>query len=183
MELVFLLEEPSAKNLLDVLLPELLPAHCCFRTIPHEGKSDLLKSIPKKLRAWRNPEARFIVLHDQDANDCVQLKREIANVCSDSGRDDVLVRIVCRELEAWYFGDPDAVEKAYPKFKAHKVRRRADFRDPDRIAKPAARLAGMIPGFQKGSASLSIPKYMEIENNASRSFQCFVAGVRNICRA
>lgn len=37
-KIVFLLEEPSMKELLDRLLPGLLPTGVEFITIPHEGK-------------------------------------------------------------------------------------------------------------------------------------------------
>ena len=49
MTLVFLLEERSMKEFLDILLPKILPENVGFRTIPHEGKSDLEKSIKTKL--------------------------------------------------------------------------------------------------------------------------------------
>ena len=52
MTLVFLLEERSMKEFLDILLPKILPENVGFRTIPHEGKSDLEKSIKTKLKAW-----------------------------------------------------------------------------------------------------------------------------------
>lgn len=49
MIIVFLLEEKSMKYLLDGILPYILPDGVRFITIPHEGKSDLQKSIPNKL--------------------------------------------------------------------------------------------------------------------------------------
>jgi hypothetical protein len=48
--LVFLLEERSIKVLLEALLPRLFPALEIF-CIAHEGKSDLEKSLPRKLKA------------------------------------------------------------------------------------------------------------------------------------
>lgn len=50
MIIVFLLEEKSMKYLLDGILPYILPDGVRFITIPHEGKSDLQKSIPNKLQ-------------------------------------------------------------------------------------------------------------------------------------
>ena len=52
--IVFLLEEYSMKVLLEGLLPRLFP-ELPFLCIPHQGKQDLEKSIPRKLRAWREP--------------------------------------------------------------------------------------------------------------------------------
>ncbi|MDE0079091.1 MAG: hypothetical protein OXO50_16340 [Caldilineaceae bacterium] len=51
---VFLLEEASMRDLLVGLLPRLYP-NMVFEYLVHEGKSDLDRSIPRKLRAWREP--------------------------------------------------------------------------------------------------------------------------------
>ena len=48
MKIVFLLEEKSTKELLDNLLPRILPEGTDFQTIPHEGKADLRKSLQNK---------------------------------------------------------------------------------------------------------------------------------------
>ena len=53
--IIFLLEEYSMKVLLDGLLPRLVPG-LQFLCVPHEGKQDLEKSVPRKLRASRNRE-------------------------------------------------------------------------------------------------------------------------------
>ncbi len=53
-----LVEERSMEIFLRVILPELLPnpyvldQNCFIR--PHQGKSDLQKSIPKKVQAFKN---------------------------------------------------------------------------------------------------------------------------------
>ena len=46
--IIFLLEEYSMKVLLDGLLPRLVPG-LQFLCVPHEGKSELEKSVPKML--------------------------------------------------------------------------------------------------------------------------------------
>lgn len=50
--LVFLLEEYSMAVLLEDLLPRIYP-DLPFLCMSHEGKQDLEKSIPRKLRAWQ----------------------------------------------------------------------------------------------------------------------------------
>jgi len=55
--LVFLLEEPSAKEMLNGLLPRLLPG-VRSRCIVFEGKQDLEKNLIKKIRAYRVPNSR-----------------------------------------------------------------------------------------------------------------------------
>ena len=112
-KLVFLVEEPSMADLLDGLLPRLFPA-LRFQCVPHDGKQDLEKSIPRKLRAWREPGVRFVVARDQDSADCRQVKARLIELCRNGGRSDALVRVVCRELEAWYVGDPEALVQAFP---------------------------------------------------------------------
>ena len=112
MKLIFMLEELSMKELLDRILPRILPKGVSFQTIPHAGKRDLELSLPRKLRAWNEPDVAFVIVHDQDSNDCVELKRELQGICAMSGRQ-VLIRIACRELEAWYWGDLAAVSEAY----------------------------------------------------------------------
>jgi hypothetical protein len=100
MKIVFLLEEPSMAALLEGLVPRVLPG-VPFQCIPHEGKADLEKSIPRKLRGWREPDVRFVVIRDQDSADCKDVKRRLAALCKQGNRPDTVVRIACRELEAW----------------------------------------------------------------------------------
>ena len=53
-ELVFLLEEPSAKAMLESLLPRLLDSGIAYRCIPFEGKQDLEKQMTRKIRGYLN---------------------------------------------------------------------------------------------------------------------------------
>ena len=76
---VFLLEEYSMKVLLEGLLPRLVPC-LPFLCVPHEGKQDLERSIPRKLRAWREPGVRFVVVRDNDGSDCRALKARLAGL-------------------------------------------------------------------------------------------------------
>ncbi len=181
MELVFMLEEPSAKNFLDRLLPRILPGEVTFITLQHEGKSDLRRSLPIKLKSWLNPDTKFVVLHDQDANDCIAVKDVLVEICRRAGRPDALVRIACYELEAWYLGDFDAIQSVYPRFNAATVRNRARYRIVDNVIKPSEDLKRLIPEFQKGTASRMIPNHIDIDNNTSSSFRSFTQGVRDIC--
>ena len=76
MRLVFMVEELSMKELLQVILPKILPEGSEEPLIiPHSGREDLRRSIPIKLQAWQNPEDKFIIVCDQDSNDCVALKK------------------------------------------------------------------------------------------------------------
>lgn len=176
MTIVFLLEERSAKYLLDEILPRLLPEEVDWKTIPHEGKSDLVKSIPHKLAAWKAPDTKFVVIHDQDANDCRQLKESIRELCKKCDKE-VLIRIACRELEAWYFGDLKAVSKAYGKdFTQLSAKRK--YRNPDAIENPKQELRKLIPQHEQISGAKRIGPLMDLEHNTSKSFCVLIEGIR-----
>jgi hypothetical protein len=64
--LVFLLEEPSARDLLEGFLPTFLPDHeLAIRYLVFEGKQDLENQLVRKLRHWNVPNSSFVVLRDQ----------------------------------------------------------------------------------------------------------------------
>jgi len=179
MRLVFLVEERSMKELLEVLLPQILPDGMDKPLIiAHNGKSDLARSIPIKLRAWQAPDDKFIIVHDQDSNDCKALKGKLLALCG-SRRSECLVRIACRELEAWYFGDLMAVSCAYGK-DFTKLATKKKYRIPDKIANVKHELRKMIPEHQQISGAKRIAQHMDIEKNTSESFNLFVNGVRRI---
>lgn len=180
MTIVFLLEERSAKFLLDAILPRILPAGVDWKTIPHEGKSDLAKSIPHKLAAWNTPDTRFVVVHDQDANDCRQLKQSIRELCSNSDKE-VLIRIACRELEAWYFGDLNAVSKAYGK-DITALSAKKKYRNPDAIGNPKQELRKLIPEHEQISGAKRIGPLMDLEHNTSKSFCVLLQGIKRLCQ-
>ena len=179
-KLVFLVEEPSMADLLDGLLPRLFPA-LRFQCVPHEGKQDLERSIPRKLRGWGEPGVRFVVARDQDSGDCRQVKAMLAELCRNAGRADALVRVVCRELEAWYIGDSDALVRAFPEARNHPLRElnRARYRNPDTVVRPSEAIARHIPEFQKRLGARRMADHLSRENR-SRSFQVFLEGVERL---
>ena len=181
--LVFLLEEISMKAVLDELLPSILPERFTFQTIKHEGRTDLEKSIPRKLRAFRIPGVQFVVLRDQDNSDCKEVKRRLLQLCFEGGRTDALVRVVCHELESWFLGDLMAVENAFNSKGIARKQDKAQFRSPDRLANPCEVLQKMVPEYQKFSGSREIAKHMNIDANCSVSFNAFIEGVRKIILA
>ena len=122
--LVFLLEEPSAKDLLQGLLPRLLPSGPELHYLVFEGKQDLERQLVRKLRGWARPESAFVVLRDQDAADCLSVKTNLSALVTASGRQPVLERVACRDLEAWIVGDWQVVGEAFgkPQLKANQPR-------------------------------------------------------------
>jgi len=181
--LIFMLEEPSMKGLLEGLLPRMVPgweAGRHFLCVPHEGKSDLEKSLPRKLRAWREPNVRFVVVRDADVAPCTATKGNLTRLCVEAGRPETLVRIVCRELESWYLGDLDALAEAFGVRHAVSPAVRKKYRDPDRIVRPSSAVKALAPSFQKGSGARAMGAVLRPEENTSHSFRVFVSGVRRV---
>lgn len=180
LNLLFLVEEPSMRELLNGILPRVLPADMPYRIVAHRGKSDLKKSIPIKLSSWQDPDTRFVILHDQDSADCKELKSDLQRLCARCP-ERVLIRIVCRELEAWYWGDLKAVEKAYNKKLSH-LSQKSRYRNADAIENPKKELRRYIPELQQNLGALRISQYMSIQDNTSTSFNVFLRGIESIIR-
>ena len=70
-QLVFFLEEPSAREMLKNLLPRILPDKVTVRYVVFEGKQDLENQLGRKLRGWCVPDTRFVVMRDKDQADCL----------------------------------------------------------------------------------------------------------------
>ena len=182
-ELVFLLEEDSAKAMLESLLPRILNPEIKARLIPFEGKQDMEKQMTKRMRGYVNPEARFIVLRDQDnAPDCTQVKARLIERCQHAGQTaKSLVRIACRELEAFYLADLTAVEQGLLIDKLAKFQGAAKFRDPDRLGSPSKELATLTRGcYQKVSGSRAIGQFLDVANERSSSFKNLIRGIRRM---
>lgn len=135
-DLIFLLEELSTKNVLEVILPKLIPEYIKYRCIAHQGKQDLAKSITIKIKAFQyNLKTKFVVVHNQDSHDCKKLKTDLLQLCKNSGKSEVIIRIICHELESWFLGDLTAIEKAY-KLKEKSLSKKQTqnkFRNPDQL--------------------------------------------------
>lgn len=180
---IFLLEEPSMKILLDGLLPRLFPGWVegqHFQCVKHEGKSDLDRSIPRKLSSWRIPGDRFIIVRDNDNTDCIQLKARLQALCLANGRPDTLIRLACQELESWYVGDLPSLAQAFNDFKLDAPAMRKRFAVPDDWQKPSVELERLIPTFQKGSGARTMATCLRETGNRSVSYQVFVQGVRRV---
>lgn len=182
--LVFLLEEPSMKLLLEGLLPRLMPGWVAgqhFLCVPHQGKSDLDRSIPRKLSAWQYPGDRFVIVRDNDGADCEVVLKRLQAMCVAAGRPDTLVRLACQELEAWYLGDLEAVAAAFGHPKANSPTQRKKFADPEAWQKPSVELERLIPSFQKGAGARAMSQYLrEPEHNRSHSYGKLVTGMRRL---
>lgn len=179
-ELIFMLEEPSMKAFLESLLPRLLPSSASFTLIAHEGKNDLEASLPRKLRAWRKPQAKFLVVRDQDAADCKAIKARLVEIAEAAGHDGMVVRIACRELEAWILGDLEAVARAFDKPQIALLASKQKYRNPDRLGSPSEELRRLLGSYSKIAGARTAGFHIDVHRNCSRSFQVFVAAVQRL---
>nr|VFJ89470.1 MAG: protein of unknown function (DUF4276) [Candidatus Kentron sp. LFY] len=180
-ELVFFLEEPSAREMLKGILPRLLPHGVTTRYVVFEGKQDLHKRLGKRLSAWIKQNTSFVVLRDQDKGNCIETKKKLSAICHDAGRDNVLIRIACHELESWYLGDLDAVEKGLQLKRLAKHQDSRKYRNPDGLSNPSQELDSLTERtYQKVSGSRNIGPHLSLENNRSHSFNVFLSGIRRL---
>jgi hypothetical protein len=178
-ELVFLLEEESAKAMLQGLLPRLVTKDISVRFIVFEGKQDMEKQLVRRLRGYCVPDARFVVLRDQDSANCHEVKNGLLSKCQQAKRSDVLVRIACHELESWYLADLAAVEQGLQLKGLAAKQNKSKYRTPDTLANAAEELEKLTAyQYQKISGSRAIGRYLGVDNGRSKSFAVFVAGIK-----
>lgn len=165
--------------LLEDLLPRIYP-DLPFLCISHEGKQDLEKSIPRKLRAWQEPGVRFVIVRDKDEGDCRRVKERLYSLCQTGRREDSLIRIACHELEAWYLGDTEALANAFGNESLRALSRKARFRDPDSVSRPSDAIRTLVPEFQKVSGARVMAQHLTRDGNRSRSYQVLLEGIEAI---
>ena len=172
-ELVFCLEEASARRFLEGVVSRVNQQNVPVRYIVFEGKQDLEGSLERRIKGYRNPDAIFIIMRDQDgAPDCKVIKQKLKKICVKAGRSEAVVRIACRELEAFYWGDLAAVERALGVSGLRKLSTKAQFRDSDSIVNPARELNTATKGlYQKVLGSEMIGREISVDHCTSRSFQ------------
>ncbi len=190
----FLVEEPSMKDFLNGLLPRYLPEDATFDIIAFSGKRDLKKKLLERLyglkRSLLSGHRLFVVL-DRDSEDCHVLKGELEGIAKEAGlitrtstsdNWQLVNRIVIEELEAWYFGDWEAVRAAYENAPADPSKR-PKFRDPDAIKEGTWEafekvMRSEFPGgLRKREAARKIGERIDPNRSTSRSFQVFYEAV------
>lgn len=191
MHFEFLVEESSAEAALTELLPNLIGQDATFQIHPHQGKKDLLDSLLGKLKGysrWLPSDWRVVVLIDLDSGDCKKVKAKLEQLARTAGlktkssakgheKPQVLNRLAIEELEAWFFGDVEALCAAYPGVPPTLAAKRG-LRDPDKIkGRTWERLEQVLQkaghfksGLAKIAAAREIAKHMQPDRNRSKSF-------------
>ncbi|VVH63956.1 hypothetical protein BSPWISOX_2438 [uncultured Gammaproteobacteria bacterium] len=185
MNLVCFTEEKSAKEMLQVVLPKILPSNYCLsQIIPFEGKSDLDKQIEKKLKNYNTPDTVFLILRDQDNAICTEIKNQLLKKIQSSGRENVsIVRIACHELESFYLGDLLAVEQAFGLDNISKKQEKNKYKDPDNLSNAKQELKKLVSNYQPISGSKLIAPCLNLGNNINKStsFNTLLSGVQKLC--
>jgi hypothetical protein len=181
---------------LRTLLPRLVPAGCTFNLYPFQGKSDLLGSLSSRLHgyaAWIPDDWRIVVVVDRDDENCVALKRRMEQICRRSGLRSksshpatwqLVNRIAIEELEAWFFGDWEAVRAAYPRASENVPRKQA-YRCPDAIVGGTWEAFERVMiargyfrgGLEKISAAREIGARIDPNRSTSPSFLAFCTAI------
>lgn len=192
-KLIVFVEEYSMEAALERLLPKLL-GDVEFEIFRFQCKDDLLKHLPNRFKgysAWLPASWVILVLVDLDDEACRDLKTRLEAMAAHAGllsktaaghggRFQVVNRIAVEELEAWFFGDWQAVQNAYPRVSST-VPQKAAYRDPDAIAggtwealERVLKQAGYFSsGLRKIEFAREVAPYLEPERNTSRSFRAF----------
>lgn len=189
------------QTLLKALIPKILGT-ATFKIYSFDGKYNLLRNLEARLRGYARMfeswgDAVVVVLVDEDRSDCKKLKSTLEAAAKNaglgtlsqprSGQVRVLNRIAVEELEAWFFGDPDALMKAYPRVQRRTFPSKA-LRHPDTLGggtwEALERLLQKhnyhTGGLRKIQCAEDIGVYMDIGNNASPSFNHFVHGLNAV---
>ena len=201
MHIEFLVEEPSAEAALQHLLPKIFGDVATFIIHPYQGKPDLLKKLPvhlKGYRQWLPEDWRIVILVDADDDDCLKLKAQLEWMAQNAGfvtkstvlpgqPFQVLNRLAVEELEAWLFGDVEAINVAYPRV-SPTLEKKEKYRNPDAIAggtwEALERLLQELNYFPEGLPKIrvarEVSRHMDPARNRSRSFQVFRQGLMDL---
>lgn len=181
-------EEPSAKILFDTILPSVLSnQNVTYRIYPHQGKQDLERALKTTLpHISKIPYSKILITRDQDSSGCIELKQKLESLIKNTCQCEYRIRIVCKELEAWFLGDLKAIQLAFPRFKPEQYQSKADFKNVDAIINPNHYLLKIIPEY-KGKSNLPkletaerISPFLDLEHNQSSSFNHTLNAIKEL---
>ncbi|MHB8524419.1 MAG: DUF4276 family protein, partial [Limisphaerales bacterium] len=137
---------------------------------------------------------KIVVLIDEDRVGCLSLKHQMETAAANAGlitrsaakggTFTVLNRIAVEELEAWFFGDVEALATAYPGVSPN-LGAKASYRNPDaisggtwealeRVLQRAGYFGGGLP---KIEVAREMARHMNAARNTSTSFKCVTEGL------
>lgn len=184
---------------LRALFPRVLPEDKTFEVHPFQGKADLLSNLEPRLRSyakWLPEDWRVMVIVDRDDDDCKALKKQLELASSRAGLKTrstgrgqpwkVANRVAIEELEAWFFGEWDAVREAFPRVPAG-IPGKQGFRNPDAIAggtweafeRVMQKHGYFEGGLRKIEAARAVGSFVVPGRCSSRSFYTFWSAVED----
>lgn len=193
-----LVEEPSMEAALRLIVPK-IAGGLSFQIYSYQCKHDLLDKLRARLRGyatWLPEDCRIMVVVDRDNDDCNDLKQRLDAAALEAGLRtrrqgppgvQVVNRLAIEELEAWFFGDWEAVRAAYPKVNPNIPAKRR-YRDSDAVSggtweqlEKVLRQGGYFrTGLRKIEAARTIAQHMDPQRNRSTSFQVFRNALREM---
>ncbi len=212
MHIEILVEDASGEKLLDAVLPKLFGEQGnphTWRVHSYKGigripknlipgtdasKRILLDRLPLALRGYGKTPGidAVVVVLDSDRRNCVDFLAELkALVEGCDPAPNTMFRLAIEEVEAWYLGDQEALQAAYPCVKTDVVGRYvqdsvcdtwellADAIHPGGFA--AIKRAGWpLPGQIKCEWAEKIGPLLELDRNVSPSFGKLRDGLRRL---
>jgi hypothetical protein len=185
MTLFIFTEEKSLEICLNNLLPKIISNH--FNKVKiraHSGKEDLKKALKSTIPTISKVEnVRILITIDQDKEDCRKLKEDIKKIIGENCRCEFKIRIICKELESWFFGDLEALATAYPRLKIEKYYNKTKFKNVDLIEKPSKELVKILEKiynkkFSKTELCEKISPNLDLLRNTSDSFKQAIQAIK-----
>jgi len=177
-------EELSAKKCFENIRTNFFPSHN-FEIHPHSSREELKKRLPKVIPSLsKTNDVRILITIDQDKNNCKKLKTELEKIVQEKCLCPYKIRIVCKELESWFFGDLEAVTKAYPRFNSTLHRNKTKMKNVDEIEQPNKEFLKIIPDFKninrlpKVEFAERVSAHLSLDHNTSLSFQNTINAIK-----
>jgi len=145
------------------------------------GKPKLLARVGDLLEGFTTLEDVFLVMCDKDSGDCEVLKKQIQRAVGKHKAERTRVRIACHELESFYLGDLQAVERALGLPNLSEMQDR--YATPDScFLKPESELVLLSQNrYRKTDGSRSIAQFLSLEgDNKSHSFNVLVDAIKQL---
>lgn len=166
-----------------------------FDCTPKIQDRTLLHNFPSKLKAYGNSmsanEIVVLLLDLDNTENCIDYKKRILSIleiCDNPPR--LLVRFAIEELEAWFLGDPEAIKISFANPKVHVLNsyvqdsicgtwevlaetvHEGGYSELLTLGKRSRRILE-----QKRIWASKIAPNMNVDNNTSKSFNCFKDGL------
>ena len=123
-------------------------------------------------------------MRDQDSGDCIEIKKRLLTIVKKTRKSSqTLIRIACHELETFYLGDLEAIEKGLEiNIKAQNTQKKKKYRNPDNIMNPSHGLINLTrKKYYKIKGSRNIAPQLKLDgSNRSHSFNCLISGLKTM---